>query len=307
MHARRWSRRARLRARLEQPAPEIEPARAARDAIYVAMTDLVLEAARKGPCVLVVEDAQWSDVESIAWFDHLLGRALSLPLFVLMLVRPGFWRRETQRFSGRDHVRLELRPIARRATREIARSILGAKATDDQLDRVAEQAAGSPLFAEELARLLSAGKRAETAPTIEAAIRRRLDALEDSKVRVSRRPHGASSASPCGTSARSPPAHRRPEDVALKKLCAAEILVEQPKSRFSSTKEYLFKHGFFRDVAYAMAGDGEKKLLHGLAGEWLGEVGEDAATVAQHFDLGGRHEDAARFWESAARRALVTN
>jgi len=36
-------------------------------------------------------------------------------------------------------------------------------------------------------------------------------------------------------------------------------------------------------------------------------MGEDAATVAQHYDLGGRHEKAADYWEAAARRALATN
>jgi tetratricopeptide (TPR) repeat protein len=219
-------------------------------------------------------------------------------------VRPAFWRKEPGRFSGRDHVRLELRPIARRATREIARSIIGAKATEEQLDRIAEQAAGSPLFAEELARLLAAGKNAETAPTIEAAIQVSLDALDDAArsavVRMS----------VLGLSVWDAGVRRLAVDSAesiLKKLVAAEILVEQPKSRFVTTKEYLFKHALIRDVAYAMAGEGLKKELHGLAAEWLAEVGEDAATVAQHFDLGGRFEDAAHHWESAARRALATN
>jgi tetratricopeptide (TPR) repeat protein len=252
----------------------------------------------------VIEDAQWSDLESIAWVDHLLGRALSLPVFVLMLVRPAFWRKDPQRFSGRDHVRLELRPIARRATREIARSILGAKATDEQLDRVAEQAAGSPLFAEELARLMAAGKNAETAPTIEAAIQVSLDALDDAaRSAVVRMSVLGLSVWDAGVR------HLGVEndEGAFKRLVAAEIVVEQPKSRFVTTKEYLFKHALIRDVAYAMAGDGLKKQLHGRAAEWLGEVGEDAATVAQHYDLGGRFEDAARFWETAARRALATN
>ena len=39
-----------------------------------------------------------------------------------------------------------------------------------KLDQVAQQAAGSPLFAEELARVIASGKDAATAPTIEAAI-----------------------------------------------------------------------------------------------------------------------------------------
>src|SRR5262249_6106312 len=60
-------------------------------------------------------------------------------------------------------------------------------------------------------------------------------------------------------------------------------------------------------VAYASAGEELKKQLHTSAARWLASMGEDAATVAQHFDLGSRHEEAADHWEAAARRALATN
>ena len=44
---------------------------------------------------------------------------------------------------------------------------------------MAQQAAGSPLFAEELSRLAAAGRDAASAPTIEAAIQVSLDALDE--------------------------------------------------------------------------------------------------------------------------------
>ena len=53
------------------------------------------------PCALLVEDAQWSDPESIAWIDHLLARASGRSLFVMMMMRPSFWRDQAQRFTGR--------------------------------------------------------------------------------------------------------------------------------------------------------------------------------------------------------------
>ncbi|HTJ81856.1 MAG TPA: serine/threonine-protein kinase, partial [Polyangiaceae bacterium] len=80
-----------------QPFPEgIEP-RAARDALYVSMTELVLHAAEREPTAVVIEDAQWADPESIAWVDHLLGRAEGKALFSLLLVRPTFWRTNQER------------------------------------------------------------------------------------------------------------------------------------------------------------------------------------------------------------------
>jgi len=295
-----------LLARLlaNQPFPEGIDPRGARDALWLSMTELVLGACATEPCALLVEDAQWSDPESIAWIDHLLGRAGGKPLFVMMLMRPAFWRSQGQRFVGRDHVRVELRPIARRATREIARSMIGPGATDAVLDQVAQQAAGSPLFAEELARVVASGRDMGTAPTIEAAIQVSLDGLEESArdavVRASVFGMSVWDAGVVGLGV---------DDAAssLRKLVGAELLVEHPGSRFAGTREYLFKHALVRDVAYASVGEELKKQLHASAARWLASMGEDSATVAQHFDLGGRHEEAADHWEAAARRALATN
>ncbi len=290
-----------------QPFPETVEPRAARDALYVSMTELVIDAASREPCTLVIEDAQWADPESIAWVDHLLGRAQGKPLFGLLLVRPAFWRQNPQRFSTRDHVRIELKPMARRAVREIARSLIGPEASDAQLDQVAEQAAGSPLFAEELARLVAQGKGVGAAPTIEAAIQVSLDALDDAvRDTVGRLSIFGLSAWDAGLLALYGPDREAPEGT-LAKLVAADILVESAKTRFSGTREFLFKHALVRDVAYAMVGDDSKRELHGRAAEWLAAVGEDAATIAHHFDLGDRNDDAARYWEAAARRALATN
>jgi tetratricopeptide (TPR) repeat protein len=295
-----------LLARLlaNQPFPVGIDPRGARDALWLSMTELVTLAARSDSCALIVEDAQWSDPESIAWIDHLLGRAGSRPLFVMLLMRPAFWRSQGQRFVGRDHVRVELRPIARRATREIARAMIGAGATDAMLDQVAQQAAGSPLFAEELARVVAAGKDMGKAPTIEAAIQVSLDAIEESSKEVVVR------ASVVGMSvwdAGLTALGVDDADAALRKLVAAELLVEHAGSRFGGTREFLFKHALVREVAYASAGEELKKQLHAAVARWLASMGEDSATVAQHFDLGGRHEEAADHWEAAARRALATN
>ncbi|MEZ4312682.1 MAG: AAA family ATPase [Polyangiaceae bacterium] len=287
-----------------QPFPEGIDPRGARDALYVSMTDLVLARAAIAPCALVIEDAQWSDAESIAWFDHLLGRAAARAMFLLVIVRPSFWREHPQRFNGRDHVRIELRPMARKATREIARAVIGPHVDDAMLDQVAQQAAGSPLFAQELARVIASGKDARAAPTIEAAIQVSLDALDDAAreavVRASVFGQLVWDQGLAAVGVTDPAA-------ALKKLIAGELLVEHAESRFTTCREYLFKHALVRDVAYTSAGEDLKKRLHALAARWLDSMGEDAATVAQHFDLGDEHEEAARRWETAAHRALATN
>jgi hypothetical protein len=282
----------------------------ARDELWVAMTDFVVQMAGREPSVLVIEDMQWADEDSIEWIEHLLGRAVGQPLCVLALVRPEFFRSTgraegaAQRFLGRDHVKVDLRPISRRAARAIATAILGEGASESALDRIASQSGGSPLFAEELARLTGLGRDTGAAPTIEAAIQVSLDALDDTcRDAVARLSIFGLAGWDDGLVALGV---AMPES-ALKQLAAADLVMEQAESRLAGAREWTFKHALVRDVAYASLGEAQKKVMHAIAGAWLAKMGEDAAIVAKHFDMGDRPSEAANYWEKAARRALATN
>ena len=295
-----------LLARLlaNEPLPEGLDPRGSRDALWLSMTDLVLQVTQDEQVAILMEDLQWADPESIGWIDHMLGRATGRPLVAMALVRPEFWQGNAGRFAGRDHVRLELRPVSKRAARAIARAVLGDAIPEEVVDRIADQAAGLPLFAEELARLTASGRDARHAPTIQAAIQVSLDALEgecrDAVGRLS--VFGLS----CWDGALNTLGMHGSEGV-MKAVVAAEVLTEQNVSRFTSTREWLFKHALVRDVAYASLGERERKELHALAAAWLASMGEDSATVAGHYDLGGEHVRAADYWAKAAQRALATN
>ncbi|HEV3189149.1 MAG TPA: protein kinase, partial [Polyangiaceae bacterium] len=147
-----------------EPLPHLDEARGARDALWLALTDITLGIARKAPLVVVLEDAQWADAESLSWMDHLLARAGGCPLCVIAAARPSLWRDDPARFEGRDHVRIELRPLSRKQARSIAHSILGERASGERgealAESIAQQSAGLPLFAEELARIAAAGRDA---------------------------------------------------------------------------------------------------------------------------------------------------
>ena len=291
-----------------EPLPDTVDARAARDAIWMALTDMALAAAKEASLVIALEDAQWADLESLAWLDHLLARAVGHSIFVLATARPTLWRDDPARFSGRDHVRIELRPLARRTVRAIAKSILGEKATTSEgealLDTIATQAGGSPLFAEELARLAHQGRDAASAPTIEAAIQVHLDAL-DEEVR-----EAATKLSVFGMqiwdAGLAALGVKNATDV-MRALTAAELLVEQASSRFKETREWAFKHALTREVAYASLGDDQLRELHAKAGRWLAKMGEDDAIVARHLELGGDAVVASSYLEKAARRSLAAN
>jgi serine/threonine protein kinase/tetratricopeptide (TPR) repeat protein len=291
-----------------EPLPHTDDPRGTRDALWIALTDLAVGRAREAPLAIVIEDAQWADAESLAWLDHVLGRGGGRPLFVLLTARPTMWRDDPKRFAGRDHVRIELRPLARKTVRAIARAMLGDRATGDageQLtDFIAQQAAGSPLFAEELARLAAKGQDATSAPTIEAAIQVHLDALEDaSRDAAIKLSVFGMVGWDAGLAALGVPNAGE----ALRQLASSEILFEQATSRFKDTREWSFKHALMREVAYASIGEDSLRAMHAKVGQWLAKMGEDDATVARHLDLGGETLVAAGFLEKAARRALAAN
>ena len=285
--------------------PDVGDGRAARDALWIALTDICLRASRESPLVIALEDAQWADLESLSWLDHLLARSLGHSVFVLATARPTLWREDAARFGGRDHVRIELRPLARRTVRAIAKAILGEKASSPEgealVESISAQAAGSPLFAEELARLAHQGRDATSAPTIEAAMQVHLDALDEDvreaamKLAVFGLQMWDAGLGALGV--------KNAAEV-MRALTAAEIVVEHAVSRFKETREWAFKHALTREVAYASLGEDQLKELHTLAGRWLAKMGEDDATVARHLELGGEHVEAAGYLEKAARRAL---
>jgi serine/threonine protein kinase/tetratricopeptide (TPR) repeat protein len=296
-----------LLARLvaNEPLPEVDDTRGARDALWLVLTDMTVGMARSSPLVVVLEDAQWADSESLAWVDHLLGRAAGWPVCVIVAARPTLWRDDPSRFEGRDHVRIELRPLSRKQARSIATSLLGERLHGEQgeaiADSIAQQSAGLPLFAEELARLAAAGRDASDAPTIEAAMQVHLDALDDfGRDAAARLAVFGLVGWDAGLEALGVPNASE----ALRELAAAEILVEQAHARFTGTREFAFKHALMREVAYASLGEDALKASHARAGHWLSKVGEDDAVVARHLDLGGEEVAAAGHLEKAARRAL---
>jgi len=289
--------------------PQFQDERGARDALWLALTDLALGLSDAGqPLALVIEDAQWADSEGLAWIDHLLGRAVGHRVFVMVDARPALWRRAPSLFEGRDHVRIELRPLSRKYVRAMALSVLGGRAPREKMaglaDDIAAQSGGLPLFAEELARVVAAGRDTDDAPTIESAMQVNLDALyDDSRDAAARLSVFGLVGWEAGLEALGV---GRAADL-IHELLASEILVEHPHPRFAGVRQVAFKHALMREVAYASLGDFALRETHAKAGRWLARMGEDDAIVARHLELGGEMQEASEFLERAGRRALAAH
>src|SRR5690606_27056949 len=65
---------------------------------------LVVDLAQRRPQVLIIDDAQWSDPESLRFVAYLIARAPGLPLGVFLATRTGPPRREdTEQLVTRIH------------------------------------------------------------------------------------------------------------------------------------------------------------------------------------------------------------
>jgi tetratricopeptide (TPR) repeat protein len=291
-----------------EPLPKVDDERGARDALWLALTDMAIGLSHAQPLALAIEDAQWADSEGLSWLDHLAGRASGHRVFVVVDARPALWRHAPSLFEGRDHVRIELRPLSRKHARAMALSVLAdrtiAATAASIAEDIAAQSGGLPLFAEELARLAAAGRDTTGAPTIEAAMQVNLDALEDASREAAAK---LSVFGQVGWEAALAELGVRGAAEAIRDLAAAEILVEQAHPRFAGTREVAFKHALMREVAYASLGEELLRDAHARAGRWLARMGEDDAIVARHLELGGEGAEAAEYLEKAGSRALAAH
>ncbi len=274
-----------------------------RDRLWLLLNRLVEAALARGPVLFAIDDLQWADPESIGWLDHVLNRFENRPLWVIMTTRPTLWAQQTRRFATPSHVRIELEPLSNQAVQKIVAAVGGSGVEPMVLARIVRQAAGSPLHAEELSRLIAAGKNIELVPTIEAAIQTSLDSLSVEQREV------LSNMSVFGKAAWDAGLETLTHDVqdSLEALERAGFIGRASRSRFSDMEEWRFRQGMVREVAYSALPTSLRKELHERVALWLVAAGEDASIIAGHWDRAGRPEEAAGYWAQAARRALATS
>ncbi len=126
-----------------------------------ALLDQLDGVAAQGPVLIVFEDAHWIDPTSQDLLDRMVARVASLPVLLVVTVRP-----ELQpTWVGEPHVTmLPLSRLGRRDSAGIIAGIAKDKALPDAVvEQVLAHADGVPLFIEELtSTLLESGLLRET-------------------------------------------------------------------------------------------------------------------------------------------------
>jgi DNA-binding CsgD family transcriptional regulator/tetratricopeptide (TPR) repeat protein len=133
---------------------------------------LVAEQCAVRPTILVVDDLQWADQASVALWGRLARSAQQMPLLLVGMIRPAPQRDDLlalRRVVG-DGARLQLTGLTGVAVADLVAALAGGK-PDDNLLRLADGAAGNPLYLTELVAALarSSGLTVTEAGTAELA------------------------------------------------------------------------------------------------------------------------------------------
>ncbi|MGA8465776.1 MAG: AAA family ATPase, partial [Trebonia sp.] len=132
---------------------------------------LVAEESAVRPVVLVIDDLQWADPASVTLWGRLARTARQAPLLLIGTARPVPHRDDLlalHRLAG-DDGRIQLTGLAEPAVADLVAVLAGGR-PDGSLLRLAEGAAGNPLYLTELVAALMRGSNLTLTPAGTAAL-----------------------------------------------------------------------------------------------------------------------------------------
>jgi DNA-binding CsgD family transcriptional regulator/tetratricopeptide (TPR) repeat protein len=121
---------------------------------------LIAEQCAVQPTILVIDDLQWADQASITLWGRLARTVRQAPLLLVGMMRPVPQRDDllALRRAVGDAERLQLTGLTEAAVAELVATLAGGR-PDDELLRLADDAAGNPLYVTELVAALTRSSR----------------------------------------------------------------------------------------------------------------------------------------------------
>ncbi len=303
------------RHRLPNLVPQRKKART-----FEALIRQLESLARQQPVMVVFEDAHWIDPTSQALLDLTVARVRSLPVLLIVTLRP-----ELQLpWMGQPQVTMlalnRLDQYDRKAL--IAQVAGGTPLPDDIIDQIAERTDGIPLFVEELTKsVLESGlvrdgesrygrDRALASFAIPTSLHASLMARLDRMTPVR---HVAQIGAAIGREfsyalLRTVSGLADTElRTALDRLVGAELVFQRGAPPDSI---YSFKHALVQDAAHSSLLRGFRQQLHARIGDALETQFPDLTDnqpelLAQHYAEAGLVEKSISYWAKAGRRSAA--
>lgn len=289
-----------------QPTPSVAADARIRRVLAVVQALMRGRSEQQRVGVILLDDLQWFDAASVAFFDQVIEFAPGTRTLVLANFRPEIeW----------EFDRIQLKPLGAAAIRELIAFTLGRhESLTDFPTYAIKRTAGNPFFIEELIRALIEDGTLEGTPghyqltrdlasanvpaTVQAVLSARIDRLsEDEKFALQ-------VASVIGRTFSATLLERVAGGAdALGGLCAKEFI---DQVAFYPEAEYAFRHPLTLEVAYGSQLAERRALVHRAVADAIialdaDRLDEQAAVVAHHVALAGDALDAARWHERAAR------
>jgi len=292
---------ARLLPELAAHAPPPEPLSEAelRHRLFDAIGRALLTAG--APLLLIVDDAQWADAQSLRVIHYLMRAAPSARLLVAATARreeldqghPLASLATSLQALGRC-TEIELDRLGRAETALLAERITGAPLNAAEFGRLYRDSEGSPLFVIEALR----PDAPAAAPKVQAVIAGRLARLSRPAAELA----GVSAAVGRAFTADVLAAATGMAEQAF--VSALDELWRRGIVRAHGANAYDFSHGRIRDAAYAALSPPRRRQAHLAVARALEHGGNAAAAaIALHYENAGATAEAVRWHERAAQAA----
>lgn len=302
----------------DQPAPKALAEQWQRQRLFTGLTRALLDA--REAMMLVIDDLQWCDQDTLHWLHFLLRTETDARLLVIGTARTHELSEDHALYSFLHHLRrqnqlmeIELGTLGIDAASALASQVAGCELSAEAAAHLYRETEGHPLFLVESVRAYlldpaqsggeGAGLRISRGrslpPQVQAVIRLRLAQLSPAARRL------AGTAATIGRdfsfavlSRACDPVDDKPLD-SLDELWQRRIIREQSPGRFD------FTHDKLREVAYSDLGPVRRTVLHRRVAEALllvhaSNLDAVSGQIAGHYDRAAMPDDALAFYQAAA-------
>ncbi|HZU86369.1 MAG TPA: AAA family ATPase, partial [Anaerolineaceae bacterium] len=296
------------------------------------------------PLIIVVDDLQWTDPDSLTLLDTLVKNKIDFPAVLLCLARPSFLENHISSLPSSqmdrarsnwgqnwpNHLRLELSPLTNEQVNQLNAALL--HLTPQQLppalvDALQERANGNPFFISEMIRMWfkdgaiqqtqngwiinpQAIKRQKIPSTLTEVMQARLDSLPIPERDLLKR--AAVIGRVFWNQALEALAPHTSEDTGdlIQQLVSMGLIMEQSASSIPGCREYNFTHSLLYQVTYENVLIRMRPGYHARAANWLEQqaarVHTDmyAASIAEHYEKAGQSIQSALWYERAGDYAV---
>lgn len=297
------------------------PGEILRGNLYEALRQLLMEISGSRKILMVLDQAQWADESTLTALAYLVDRGFFAEHGMLLLAArseeptPALDRFIQQSRAQKSILHVRLGPLSQPDVAELAHLVLGRPLEESQVNRLALETGGIPLFILETLRALientpevdlqTAFDTLPVGGSLYVLLQERLNRLAPAARQV------AAAAAVIGDEAGleliAAVAQMEPETVALAvdELARAKIIQVRPAGRQVT---YSFVNRQMIEVIQWVLGPARLRLLHLRAARALESLYMDpnplAASLAQHYEAAGEILVAIQYWLKAGRYAL---